>query len=510
MVSFPLLVELWSRIRDARMVIYQASPWAETNRDFAYTLYAAGVPSSSELNRSTRYFSLPVLALESGGMALDDGFSVAGDIARCVRDAGSFYTLSFDPPHAARVDEYRDLKVSVAKPGVTARTTIGYYNQPVFYNQPRIPTQHVTVQQLESTLERDDKDHDGELAKRLNAMELTERMSSSQLASWQEQIKGKRSRAALTALADASIFLAPPVAEIPLDPPPDHNSQVQMLNRTVQYLNKLLPKLPDFYAIRTLVEYVQRVPDESSWKTALTDQSLYEWVTERSTLLYRNGREEQVIHKRKAEKSLKRDINFIGIFGPILHRVLHDVTAGGNGLVWSRWQRGEQGDEAVFRYSTHSDHPTNEIVDCCLRNNDTFRTDSQYHGELTIDPQTGAILRLTMQSEPGWIVEPNLAPVRPVRATGMMVEYGPVRIGGKTYICPKRSVVTTRTRAVKQLNLWGQDSTVYSPYETMMDDIAFSDYHKFGAESRMLPGFEVVQDEKRQGNGASPKTPVPH
>lgn len=149
-------------------------------------------------------------------MVLDEGFSVASDIARCVRGAGSFYTLSFDPPHAARVDEYRDLKVSVAKPGVTARTNTGYYNRPGFYDQPRIPAQHVTVQQLESTLERDDKDHDGELAERLNAMELTECLSSSKLASWLRQIRGKRSRAALTALADASVFLAPPAAEIPL------------------------------------------------------------------------------------------------------------------------------------------------------------------------------------------------------------------------------------------------------------------------------------------------------
>jgi len=41
-----------------------------------------------------------------------------------------------------------------------------------------------------------------------------------------------------------------------------------------------------------------------------------------------------------------------------------------------------------------------------------------------------------------------------------------------------------------------------------MGDIAFSDYHKFGSKSRVLPGFEVIQDEKPQGNSASPKTPV--
>jgi hypothetical protein len=182
-----------------------------------------------------------------------------------------------------------------------------------------------------------------------------------------------------------------------------------------------------------------------------------------------------------------------------------------NGLSWSRWESGEQGNEAVFRYAVHSDHPRYEVDSCCLRNGDSFRTDPEYHGELAIDPQTGTILRLTMQAEPGWIVEPNLTPIQFVRATGMMLEYGPMQIGGKTFICPRRSVVTIRTRAVRSLNFWGQHSTVYAPYLSMMDDIAFSDYHKFGSESRILPGFDVVQDQKPgETDGQSPKTPVSH
>ena len=494
---FPLLVEFLSRIRDARMVVYQVSPWLESdNRDFAYTIYTAGARSSSQLASHMQYFALQVLAVESGGMVLDEGGSISGDILQCVRDAGSFYTVSFDPPHAARVDEYHDLKIEVDKPGATAHTNTGYYDQPVFYDQPRMPAQHVTVQQLESVLEADDKQHDAELAAQLNRMQLTERMSSAKLASWLRQIRGKQSREALTVLADASVFLDPPADEVLAKPAPDYNSQVQMLRRTVQYLNQIAPRLPDFYAIRTLAEYDQHVPEEAQWKTAPADQSLHEWVTEKSTLLYRNGREEQIIHKRKQKKSLKRDLSFIGIFGPILHRVFVDATTGGNGLTWARWQRGPQGDEAVFRYSVHSDHPRYEVSSCCFRNGDTLRTNPEYHGELSIDPQTGAILRLTMQSEPGWIVEPNLAPVRLVRTTGMMLEYGPVQIGGKTFICPQRSVVTMRTRWVKPLNILGQDSTVYAPYEDMMDDIAFTEYHKFGSESRILPDFEQVQDDK--------------
>ena len=89
-------------------------------------------------------------------------------------------------------------------------------------------------------------------------------------------------------------------------------------------------------------------------------------------LLYRNGREAQVIHKKKGRRSLERDLGFIGVFGPILHRCAQDAATGGNGMVWGRWERGEQGNEAVFHYSTHSDHPGYEIVRCCLRNKETF------------------------------------------------------------------------------------------------------------------------------------------
>jgi hypothetical protein len=38
--------------------------------------------------------------------------------------------LSFDPPRADRANEYHDLKVQVGKPGLVARTSTGYYNQP--------------------------------------------------------------------------------------------------------------------------------------------------------------------------------------------------------------------------------------------------------------------------------------------------------------------------------------------------------------------------------------------
>jgi hypothetical protein len=110
-----------------------------------------------------------------------------------------------------------------------------------------------------------------------------------------------------------------------------------------------------------------------------------------------------------------------------------------------------------------------------------------------------------MESEPGWFVETDLSPVRPITSTAMMVEFGQVEIGGKKYICPQRSVVVSRTRPVRPLKVSDVDLTVYAPYETMLDDISYSNYHKFGSESRILPGFETVPDEKAPaGNKAPP------
>ena len=74
------------------------------------------------------------------------------------------------------------------------------------------------------------------------------------------------------------------------------------------------------------------------------------------------------------------------------------------------------------------------VENCCLRNGELFRERTEYHGEITVDPETGAILRLTMESEPGWFVETDLSPVRPIRNMGMMVEFGPVEISGEKVI----------------------------------------------------------------------------
>ena len=511
--DFYLLVELSTRIREARMVICQVTDWPDPQEfNFAYTNYLSGIRSVSELERSGvlhpySYFALKVLAIQSGGLILDSSPDIPKGIERCIQDAGAFYTLSFDPPHAAHVDEYHDLKVDVASPGLSAHTTTGYYNQPVFYDEPRVPVKQITVHELQQRLDAAGEEHDGELADELTGLELSERLSSLELTEWKSRLRGKRSKMALTALADGSVFFDPPPSEIPADPAPDHEAQVQILKRTVKYLADVMPRLPDFFATRTTTQFEQRsATEKQTWKTALADQSLREGATEVATLLYRNAHEQQIVEKRKSSlssRSIKKNLNFIGVFGPILYSTLRDAMSDGNGLSWSRWERGGPGTEAVFRYTARNQDPSFVVENCCFRNGSMFRARANYHGELAIDPATGAILRLTMESDPGWVVEPDLSPVRLVMITDMMVEFGEIEIGGRKYICPQRSVVVSRARPVKPLKVWDVDLAVYAPYETLLDDIAFTNYHKFGSQARILPGFEVVPEAKSPPPGSA-------
>jgi VWFA-related protein len=501
--AFLSLVELSTRIREARLVISEVTARTEPEpfsfRD-TYKDYLAGIHTPSDLEapgvEPYSYFALPVLALQSGGLVLDELSDVSHAIDHCVEDASQFYTLSFDPPPAAQPDEYHDLKVQINAPGLSAHTNTGYYDQPVFYDQPRVPARRVTVDELEQILDTANAEHDSDLAKQLAGLELAERLSSTRLSLWKDRLRGKKSIAALVALADESAFLDPPAAEILSDPAPDLNTQRQMLSRTVKYLKEVIPKLPDFFATRTTIEYQQPSPKNGdTWKTALADQSLREAVTERATLRYRNGHEEQDAEKKNGSPNArKKDLNFIGVFGPILGSVLVDATRGNSILIWSRWEQSEQGREAVFRYIVRVDNPHYNVTHCCLVGGHTFLTSPRYLGELAIDPATGAILRLTMESEPGWISEPNLSPVLPVKGAAMMVEYGPVEIGGKRYICPQRSVVVMRVRTVSTLTVWNQTFDIYAPYEMLLNDIAYKDYHRFGAEARLLSGFDIVPE----------------
>jgi VWFA-related protein len=124
---FNSIVELSTMMREARIALYSVSAENGVN-NYLYEVYLQGV--KLERQAEAAGLALKVIVVQSGGRILGPNNDLAGQITDCVGDANAFYTLSFDPQHADRANEYHDLKVLVEQPGLSVRANTGYYNQP--------------------------------------------------------------------------------------------------------------------------------------------------------------------------------------------------------------------------------------------------------------------------------------------------------------------------------------------------------------------------------------------
>ena len=131
---FDGIVQLSTKLREARMVVYSVAPanigagGGNSLNTLRYKDFLKGVKSASEADSGN--LSLKVLVTQTGGQILGPDNDVSGQIDRCIADADLFYRISFDPHLAGHADEYHELNVAVDKPGLTVRTNTGYYGQP--------------------------------------------------------------------------------------------------------------------------------------------------------------------------------------------------------------------------------------------------------------------------------------------------------------------------------------------------------------------------------------------
>lgn len=131
---FHNIVGLNTGLRQAHMTLYSVTPGTPNSYTFLYQAYTKGVKKASQVYLPD--LDLKVLAAQSGGQVLTPSNDLAREIEACARDASAYYTLTFTPPRADGPDEYHELKVQIDKPGLSARTNTGYYNQPPTTPQP--------------------------------------------------------------------------------------------------------------------------------------------------------------------------------------------------------------------------------------------------------------------------------------------------------------------------------------------------------------------------------------
>jgi VWFA-related protein len=499
---FDSIVQLSNRLREARISVYSVSP-EEGLGSIYYQRFLSGVKKAEDANAAD--LDLKVLVIQSGGRFVGPDNDLAAQIGSSIRDASAFYTLSFDPPPAGHADEFHDLKIKIDKPGLTARFNTGYYNQPEAPLGPandRAATdvdaspvaapagKPVTVEQLEQTLDEAHGRPDAETARQLSGLVLTERLSSAKLTALKTALPGPKAQQAIEALADTSVFLGPPSSEIPVNVAPDLTEQRRIMAQAIDYLANTLPKLPNFFATRTTAQYEEDPPKSEKAATENAGGGpLHLTDTYSATVLYRNRHEvvQPDMAKGKKPKPQAEHLVIKGTFGPILSVVIEDAPGGH--LKWSRWEQGAQGTVGVFQFAVprkNSHYYWNDANSLFAVGIDELQQPTAYHGEISVDPATGAIMRLVMEADR----EPGSPRVR----ADIMVEYGPVEIGGKTYFCPVRSVSLSRESS--SLPFAADTKPILGPAMTMLIDVAFGNYHMFRSEVKLLNPDDPLPDAK--------------
>ncbi|HLY42899.1 MAG TPA: hypothetical protein VKR52_16915 [Terracidiphilus sp.] len=356
---------------------------------------------------------------------------------------------------------------------------------------PALAARDVSVAKLQSELSGMERKPDKEIARRLEGMTLSERLSTARLAQLQQSLPGPESRAALLALADASAFLRLPESEEVEKAAPDAEAQRAMLQSAGNYVSQTLSKLPNFFATQKVLHF-EDAPAFQRQGYYFPKEPLQAVSDAKGVVLYRDRKQVVDWNGAKSAKDAPPIVGLItsGEFGPILGTVLADAAQGK--IEWSHWDHGNPNDIAVFRYEVPKEKSHYEVKFCCIESDvaNVFQQFSSYHGEIALDPATGTILRITMQAD--------LKPPKPVSTSSLMVEYGTVDIGGKSYICPRRSVA--EVRAYQQTapkspeeppNGLGLHSVDISSggsgfLQTLLNDVSYEDYHLFRSESRVI------------------------
>lgn len=352
--------------------------------------------------------------------------------------------------------------------------------------------QRVSIAQFEQFLAEPQHPKDAKFAAQIAGFELTERAGRARLAHWIEEFPGKKTRAALTAVGDMSAFAELPAADLPSAAAPDARTAGQIFSRAVDYVVKLRPRLPNFSALRSTTRFEIGPRDEIFHEqqamrlfTSAAEKPVYEslgragagpdggdWLflaaTSEVPVSYRNGLEVSEGTGKAQVDGGGAELSTTGEFGPILSVVVRDAVHGR--VEWGHWERAPGQPAAgqllaVFRYSVPAAMSHYAVSDSAS-GKPTFPA---YHGEIAVDPTSGAIQRIVVVAggDAGDAAE-----------TGIAVDYGPVEIAGKTYLCPVRSIALSRG--------WSNQGGA-PELHTFLNDVAFTRYHVFRTEMRIVP-----------------------
>jgi hypothetical protein len=266
-----------------------------------------------------------------------------------------------------------------------------------------------------------------------------------------------------------------------------------MMKSAINFVGVTLHNMPDFLATR-LTDSYDNSPLSVTHSGWAPHADLHPAGTFSHHITYRNG--EEVLDRQPGSSGAKPKneptpvgLVSIGEFGSALGVILSDASKGI--LKWSHWEQTAAGPVAVFHFEVPQAASHYTVNYCCVREaqnttgavafgidaksasveGDSYHGTPSYHGNLYLDPATGVVLRVTVESD--------LKSSDPIMRAAISVQYGPVEIGGNSYICPVHSIAISLTKSHA-----GGDK---SDMEILrINEVSFTDYHRFGSSSRII------------------------
>jgi len=372
----------------------------------------------------------------------------------------------------------------------------------------------LSIEQMEQLLIKLHGKPDGKVAGELEDVKVTERVSPARLARWEADFPGKRTQEELMKLADLSAFQNPPASDVLRDPPPDANTEERMMALAEDYVRLTMARLPNFYATRETTHFEDALTHRSEYTYAGsmamgTQGSLGSLPTQtpgqgstteyrglHSTgvfdmpVTYRDGHEvlEEDKGKRKKEEESVGGLTSSGEFGQVLGAVIDDLVH--SGVRWLRWEQGNGEPAAVYGFAVPANQSHFRIeITVGGKAEALFLA---YHGEIEIDPATGEILRFSEIADPG----PTFAAMR----AALVVEYAPVKIGDQSYIVPVRGVAFSMIPVPSA----GATDEASEPVQVNLNDVAFTHYHEFGSEARIVTAANGGGENGAAGSSEAP------
>ena len=418
---------------------------------------------------------------------------------------------------------------------------------------PASGARRVTVAQLEEALTSAEAAHHADLdaARQIGELEMTERLTDRVLGHLAATHSlGPRTALALQLLSDESAFLDPPARELPATAFPDAAAQQHMLDAARAYSVETWNRMPNFFVTRTTNRFDDgpHVLVKGDWPVRAGLQPV---GSSSRQVTFRDGKEVQdtavdAALPGKADQEV--GLHSWGEFGPALFVVLSDVAKGK--VEFSHWEETalvqpkgggtthatQPGLVAVFRYSVPRTFSHYSVNYCCLRDAKSigsarvnygsnrggpqgpspyqansidfhpFVETPGYHGTLSIDPATGTVVRITIETE--------LSNGDPLSRAATAIEYGRIQIGDASYYCPIRSLaLSTEGGDLASLSQngggWKSPTVGSTKPVVLINETRFVDYHRLGSTVRILTDAASNAPDSDAATGAAPAASAP-